>query len=209
VKLLGVLLLSASALSDAQPNLPPIDEAGQQPDFFEFRERLVEAVGRRDAQYVRTIVDENIVASFGGDEGVEALVALWEVDSSDSRLWQVMESVLHLGGSFVTGEMFAAPYVYSTWPSSVDPFDYIAIIGAGVRVREGPSRLSPVIASLSHAVVAKFADAGSGDGWVAVHLADGRRGYVSSRYVRNPLDYRAVFQRKDGRWLLTAFVAGD
>lgn len=34
-------------------------------------------------------------------------------------------------------------------------------------------------------------------------------GYVSGKYVRSPIDYRAFFQQVDGKWQLTAFVAGD
>ena len=45
--------------------------------------------------------------------------------------------------------------------------------------------------------------------WTRIKLRDGRTGYISSRYVRSPIDYRAVFNKMDGRWRMTAFVAGD
>jgi hypothetical protein len=42
-----------------------------------------------------------------------------------------------------------------------------------------------------------------------VRLADGRTGFVRHDQVRSVLDYRAVFERREGHWLMTAFVAGD
>jgi len=34
-------------------------------------------------------------------------------------------------------------------------------------------------------------------------------GYVRVSETRSPLDYRAVFELVDGKWKLSAFVAGD
>lgn len=45
--------------------------------------------------------------------------------------------------------------------------------------------------------------------WTSVLLRDGRVGYVASRYLRSPIEHRAIFERKNGRWWLTAFVSGD
>jgi hypothetical protein len=42
-----------------------------------------------------------------------------------------------------------------------------------------------------------------------VTLADGRSGYIHSRFVRSPVDYRAYFARKDGRWRMVMLLAGD
>jgi hypothetical protein len=205
----AVVLLSLGALAFAQPPLPPVDDAARQRDFLEFRGRLLEAVGRRDTRYVVAIADEGIVASFGGDEGRDAFVAHWDLNGTNTRFWNVMETVLNMGGTFLSDDIFAAPYVYSTWPEAVDPFTHSAVVGPHVRVREAPSLESPIVASVSYAIVGTASDVWSDDGWVAVVLRDGRRGYISGRYVRNALDYRAVFQRKDGHWLLTAFIAGD
>jgi hypothetical protein len=44
---------------------------------------------------------------------------------------------------------------------------------------------------------------------VRVKLAGGQQGYIASAYVRSPLDYRIVFEKRQGRWLITTLVAGD
>jgi hypothetical protein len=38
---------------------------------------------------------------------------------------------------------------------------------------------------------------------------DGKTGYVTSRLVRSPIDYRAMFNKIGGRWQMTFFAAGD
>jgi hypothetical protein len=38
---------------------------------------------------------------------------------------------------------------------------------------------------------------------------DGRSGYIRQALFRGFDDYRAVFERRHGRWRMTAFVAGD
>jgi hypothetical protein len=45
--------------------------------------------------------------------------------------------------------------------------------------------------------------------WIAVSLANGLKGYIGEEYIRSPIGYRAIFEKKDGRWMLTALVAGD
>jgi hypothetical protein len=44
---------------------------------------------------------------------------------------------------------------------------------------------------------------------VHVRLPNGVTGYIAAAFVRSPVDRRAVFQKTGGRWLVTAFVAGD
>jgi hypothetical protein len=45
--------------------------------------------------------------------------------------------------------------------------------------------------------------------WVNVKLADGQTGFVAAEFIRGPVDYRAIFEKQNGRWVMTAFVAGD
>jgi hypothetical protein len=37
----------------------------------------------------------------------------------------------------------------------------------------------------------------------------GKKGFVKAEFVRSPIDYRAIFEKKGRNWKLTAFVAGD
>jgi len=42
-----------------------------------------------------------------------------------------------------------------------------------------------------------------------VRTPKGRVGFVPREQMRGLLDYRLIAQRVDGRWQVTAFVAGD
>ena len=44
---------------------------------------------------------------------------------------------------------------------------------------------------------------------MGVEIPDGRKGFVRRDQTVNPLGYRAVFEKRGGKWLITAFVAGD
>jgi hypothetical protein len=208
---LAGLLLSlalAGAGAAAQTELVPVDEAAQRPEFFSFRARLASAVARRDAAAVLDAVDEQVKTGFGGDDGRAAFERQWEPRRADSRLWEVLGAVLALGGSFTAEDRFSAPYVYSRWPEDLDAFTHVAVTGSEVRLRGAPRAGAPVVGGASFALLDLTGPA-TGDGWFPVRTADGRAAYVSAAYARSPLDYRAIFERRDGAWRLVAFVSGD
>jgi hypothetical protein len=65
---------------------------------------------------------------------------------------------------------------------------------------------------LDYSVVEAVADdpsAPTPEEWQRVRTAGGRTGYVSARYLRSPIDHRALFEFRAGRWWLVAYVAGD
>jgi hypothetical protein len=92
-------------------------------------------------------------------------------------------------------------------------FEHVLTVGENVNVRAGPSAETAVIAQLSHAIV-RAGTAGSeafdvAEGWMPVILASGEVGFVARRYARHPIGYRMGFEKTDGRWRITFFVAGD
>jgi hypothetical protein len=189
------------------PQLRPRDEAAKRPDLVELRRALRNAVTHRDVDAVVKILDPNVKASFGGDEGVEDFKRFYFGGNGGGvDFWKELAEALSLGGTFMAPETFATPYVYSAWPEVLDAFDCIAVVGTSVRVRAAPRVSAPPIARLTHAIVRAHGDRND---WTSVELPDGRTGYVASRYLRSPVDHRAVFQFRDGRWWLAAFVAGD
>ena len=202
------LLAVLAGSVDAQVVLTPVDEAAMQPDFFSFRAQLATAVARRDAAAVLAAVDERVRTGFGGDDGRAAFERQWLPDRPDSRLWEALGAVLALGGSFTGTQQFSAPYVYSRWPEDLDAFEHVAVIASDVRLRAAPRADATVIGRASFLVLELAGPAGA-DGWFPVRTPDGRAGYVAHALARSPLDYRAIFERRDGRWQLVAFVSGD
>jgi len=204
----AVVMLAVVAAAPAIRRLDPVDEARQQPDFLAFRTELQQTVAKRDVEALLRIVHPQIKNGFGGDDGIAAFRRLWRLDEGNSELWAELGAVLSLGGTFQGPETFVAPYVFSRWPDDLDSFDHVAVVGSGVRVRSGPSTDTRPLESLTFAILRR-GDGGDEQPWTPVVLADGRKGFVASRYVRSPVGYRAYFSRAGGRWQMTLLVAGD
>jgi hypothetical protein len=204
-------MAAAVLAAQAAAQLLPVDEAASRPDFFSFRAQLQRAVARHDAEAVLGAVAPGIRNTFGDDDGIAAFRRLWRIGDADSPLWDELGTVLALGGSFQGPDTFVAPYVFSRWPDRFDAFEHVVLTGANVRVRSAPQADAPVRATLSFAVLPlpRGAGAGGDEPWQPVRLEDGGTGYVASRFVRSPIDYRAIFAFAAGRWRLATFVAGD
>lgn len=187
----------------------PIDEGPRDPEFAAFRDSLLRIVARRDTGALFAIMVPEIKISFGPDNGIGEFRTHWRVSDPDSRLWVLLDDVLRHGGKFSpSGGAFYAPYTFSALPDSLDAFEYLVVRDSGVVVRERPDVASAALATLSFDIVR----AGPYDpesSWRAIALVDGRIGYVEGSRIRSPVDYRAGFERREGRWRLVLFVAGD
>ncbi|HEX7708140.1 MAG TPA: SH3 domain-containing protein [Thermoanaerobaculia bacterium] len=209
-----VALEAKEGASVEGPKLMPADEAAKDPTLVEFRERLLEAVRSRDEEFLFEAIDPNIRTGFGPVGGATEFRRHWRLDTADSPLWDELETILALGGSFnpsSASSQFWAPYVYSAWPEQHDAFRSLAVIEEDVPMHESPDPQSPVIGRLSYDIV-KNVDVPAAElaaGWTRVRTVDGRSGWVNSLTVRSPVGYRAGFTRRNGEWKLSAFVSGD
>lgn len=213
--LLAALLccLSATALpAGPVKKLPPVDEAAKDPSFFVFRSRLIEAVAAHDAGQIVSLLSPKIMNNFGGNGGIDEFKQQWRPEDKESKLWVELGRVLSLGGKFMQDGGFAAPYYYAAWPDdgSIDAFEWVAIVGANIRVREKADANSAVIGRLSFELVRiEEQQDGAPEEWTKVKLADGSKGFVATRFTGSGVGWRAVFDKENGEWRMTAFVAGD
>jgi len=76
-------------------------------------------------------------------------------------------------------------------------------------VREAATLDARIVTQLDFAIVRATPAEVETPGWRGIQLADRRVGFVSSQYLRSPVDHRALFQFHDGRWWLMAYVDGD
>ncbi len=189
------------------PILRPVDEASRRSDFVEFRHRLQDAIARKDEAAILAVVDPGVRVSFG-DSGGKQSFKTSVIANRDEDFWREFDTILRLGGRFRESDAFDAPYTYSAWPDDFDSFECLAITGKRVRVRASPTLDARIITQLDYAIV-RANPARNVTGWRGVQLPDGRTGFVSSPYIRSPIDRRALFQFHDGRWWLMAYVAGD
>ena len=197
--------------------LYPVDEGAKNPSFNSFREQLRSAIKRRDTKFILSRLDLNIAVSLGPcGNGVKCFKELWQPEKPSSKLWNTLSEVIKLGGAFDNIKckiFFCAPYVSSNFPAQVEGEsiqgvpEYSVIIGKDVNVRSRPSLKSPIVANLSYDIVKIGSNVNISNDWVQILTPT--PGYVSSRFVRHPLDYRACFKNIKGRWVMTSFIAGD
>lgn len=210
-------LLACTSLAQGTEHsrkLLPVDEAAKNPSFFLFRAKLQEAVAKKDAAYVLSVIAPDIQTGFDGDNGSAAFKKKWNLEKPDepSELWPLLARVLAMGGKFDKDGSFQAPYTSATWPEEYDSFEYATVVGENVRVREKADAQSAVVATLSFDVV----QLAQGDepqerkeSWVKVKLPNGREGYIREDYLSMAIGFRAYFEKRNGTWVMTAFLAGD
>lgn len=207
----GSLLLLTFLLSlpsQAATVLQPVDHASKDPSFLEFRSQLLKTIERKDAKALLAVVDKNIHASFGMENGIDDFKKMWGLNKpATSQLWAELGKVLKMGGSFSNKTTFVAPYVFSQWPEDKDAFENWAVIAKDVNIRAKPSTSAAVLKKVSYEILPiEFSD---NEQWVTVKLDQGKKGYIASQYIRSSVDYRAFFEKIKGRWQMTVFIAGD
>jgi len=216
---LASLLVFVSASAQKERQVLPVDEGKTNASFKSFREKLIEAVRKRDVKYVVGILDPAILNSFGGNGGIKEFKEMWKIDSPTSELWDELLTVLTNGGSFFKEEennLFCAPYSFKQFPEDLDAFEYQIIFDNNVNLRARPDLKSKNIALLSYNVVKiDYENSVAGKNkegeylWLKVETSGGKKGFVSAKFVRSPIDYCACFEKKNGKWKVTTFVAGD
>ncbi|HBB33987.1 MAG TPA: hypothetical protein DDZ80_09535 [Cyanobacteria bacterium UBA8803] len=197
------------------------DQVPANSSFYQFRERLQQAIRDRDAKFVEAIADPKIQITFGLPKPFSSL----GFDNPNSLSWKRLERIINIGctpSEAPAGtKMDAYQCPHASQASLGDPFSDVYIVGENINVRAQPRNDSPIVGVLSNEVV-KSDPAGlerlteqqrqeqqTVEGWQPIITPAGQRGYVSSRYAYYPAGYRARFENKQGEWKMTAFIAGD
>lgn len=189
--------------------------------FYQFRERLKQAIRDRDANFINEIADPNIQTTFGLPQDFSEL----GFNNPRSLAWKHLERIINVGctpyeaPAGVEIDAFQCPHISQS--AVGDPYTDVHILGENVNVRAEPQENSPVIETLTNELVQADStgydrlteqqreEIETVDGWRPVITPSGRRGYVSSRYAYLPVGYRARFENKNGTWKMTIFIAGD
>ncbi len=201
--------------------LYPFDEAAKLPDFKAFRDTFYQAVVDKNVDYLLSRTSDHIKFSFGDDAHKEAFIKAWKLHRApkSSQLWQELKTILELGGGFFENDSkrFIAPYLFVT-EKIEDAFTEGAVLGKNVRLRAAADSGSEILESLTYDKVrlpvtsmAPVEETINGERhpWLKAVTAEGTEGYVYGKYIRIPIDFRAIFEQQNGRWMMVAFVAGD
>ena len=199
----------------------PVDEAAQDPSFLAYRAALISAVAARDVEAIVALSSTDISLSFGGDGGHAELRYFLEVPTDKmaeeykpeapkmrQRNWQALETVLNLGGRF-RDNRFLTPYTWTAeYPDEIDPYDVYFVVTADVPMYSADNMASAILAHLSYNVVA-LSEWDDDAALQVITLPDGQAGYIENKHLRALLDRRAIFEKREGEWQMTYFIAGD
>lgn len=205
----SLLLISAGAAA-LPPRMPPTDQCARDRSFVAFRAALNAAIARRDAAFILAVAADDIEYSFGDSPGKAGFARAWGLaHPAASRLWRELGAALRLGCAR-DGNGFWAPSMSVIGDEDLGEDEGLLMVAVApdAALRAAPSETSRLVARLRWDVVRLDAPDAHGR-WIAATLADGRRGYIRPAFFRGFGDYRAVFEKRRGRWRMTAFVAGD
>jgi hypothetical protein len=214
-----LIIFGFFTISAQERYVQPVDEAAKDKSFLAFRDKLVLAIRNRDSKYVLSILDPKIKPGFDERENVEDFKKVWKISDPKSRFWSELLEVVGRGGRFSTEngvKIFSAPYIYTDFPEDLDDFQYRVIASRNVNLREKPDEKSAVVDRLSFNIVKVDEENSIDDGkengeylWYKIETLGGKKGYLPARTVRSPIDMRAGFQKKSGKWKMIFFVGGD
>lgn len=227
--LLGLPVLLASAMpgelcaqvgdavetADAavSPTVPfaPRDECSAQPGAVEFFTNFNHAIEQRDADALMAITAPDVLLDFGGGAGHTLLRE--RLNSQDYLLWDELTKIRPLGCAFTDsdeGGDLTMPWYFAQETGFEDPYATMMVMGAAVPMYEQPSATSPVVQTLSwDAVLLNNSNYEMDTPFLPVETASGAKGYVASENLRSLIDYRLGATQRDGRWMISYFVAGD
>ncbi|MGH8622544.1 MAG: hypothetical protein ACRET3_10425 [Burkholderiales bacterium] len=195
--------------------LEPVDEATRDLSWALFKNRLLDAVMRRDRKFVLSVLERNVRVGVDGARGITEFSRQWHLYADDSRLWRELASALFAGAAWLNRgpapRELCAPYVLARWPRDLDPHAYGAIISRDALVKAAPSSDSQTLVTLAYDIVA-VADWEVDDRapdfpqkWVKIKFKTGE-GYVPEEQIRSPIEYTACFVKTGNGWRMSAFA---
>jgi peptidoglycan hydrolase-like protein with peptidoglycan-binding domain len=201
-------LLQVSSLRVRRPRVWPVDESDRDAAFEATLRGLRAATRARDAQGVALFFADDAVLDFGGGAGPDELVARLESSSSGTNLWQELETVLEMGAVQTGDAVFCMPYVWCAdrVAERVGTNDSAWVVAANAALLREPEAGAEPVEPLRYDVLEILGTEGD---WARVRSLEGGDAWLHRSQYRTPYDYRILFNREDGSWRVTAFVAGD
>lgn len=192
------------AVDSTAPKLLPVDEADA--SFRAFRDSLIDALARKDTTFLYGVLAPEIKNSFGGDDSIAGFKRMWRMNEPQpSEVWTVLTRILRMGAVH-QGDYMTTPYVFANWPDSIDAFEHVAVVKENAAVYGTSDRSSRPIGNASYSILKRVSDDME---WYEIELPGGREAWMRGEDVYGPVDWRASFQKRDGRWTMLYFIAGD
>jgi len=202
--------------------LIPIDDAASDKDFLIYIEKFKKDVKDKNFESLKKSIAPDVLYEIESVNGLKGFIKTWKLDKNPKKsdFWFEIDRILSMGSAYFNDEKTSHvyPYLFVTFPSDYDSYEYIAVTGKKVNVRKAPDAKSPVIETVDYEIVKPMhvepepkndkIDGINGT-WIMVKTGSGKEGYIFNQFLHSPLGYRAIFEKRDGRWMMTIFLAGD
>jgi hypothetical protein len=208
--LVSILLAAAPLRAASLPaTLPPIDQCKGDPSFVKFRSTLTHVVARKEKKALLAMLSPRVTVNFGGGTGTRAFLDQWSFDEPDDPdgIWATLKTLLSLGCA-----RDKAVRIIPSIDAQMEPYydalnDEVGLIlpGAKLYKEAGVEARNPKTTPYTLAPITSRA----GDLFMGVKLPDGREGLIDEHLLYEPLGYRLMIEKLRGKWMITAFVAGD
>jgi hypothetical protein len=209
--LLASALFGAASGAQAAPakQFPPRDECLSIDGYFDLRQKFEDTVKRRDAKALLAMVSPTISWSFGGEGGKADFAKNWKLETGKaSPIWAELDKIVRLGCFNQGSDNPTMPHFFGQDTGAQSPGGTALVLGPAVNLRAQPTTASASLRKINWEVVTTLETSPDGK-WTKVRDAEGKTGYIRNDYLRDDLDYRIGFERKDGGWVISFFVAGD
>jgi hypothetical protein len=178
--------------------------------FEEFKRTLLDAVSKRDKQFIVNILSVNVLTALGGEKGKEAFLKDWQALSPESSFWQRFSRVLQHGAQYDEGtNEFHAPNIEFADSHSELPQAIIWNRNAGFYLkREDITNASKAIPA-PYLQQVTLLEPNSPEplrkAFAKIKTKSGQTFFVNASDIYSAYDEFAVFKKEDGRWQLTWF----
>ncbi|MWD25981.1 hypothetical protein E0K89_000605 [Aquicoccus sp. SCR17] len=153
------------------------------------------------------------VFSFGSESGSQAFLELWKDKESRpfARFLSTFDEVIAPGGTRTASGDMHFPFHTRITAEDVDPYFVMHVRNGALRAAPTPTAAPVPIAPLVTVLCVDPACLSSEPpGWRRVRLQDGTPAYAPAEALSPVVsEYRLVVGRRDGRYRVLAFVAGD
>jgi hypothetical protein len=184
-----------------------VDEGANDSSFSAFRKELLQAVERRDRQFVEAIVSPNIETGLGSGVGKKEFNKRWQDLAPDSKFWERMKRALTHGAQLdLETHQFRAPALNFDDPDGVTTQAIAWNNSATLRAK--PEDSAPAISPLfnTNVTVLEPVEAGPiATTWSKVKTKQGKIGFVRSEDICSTYDHFAEFEKSSGKWWLVWF----
>ena len=188
----------------------PRDECTDQPGAAAFLQQLRRAVEARDAEAVAALAAEDVRLAAGEDGDRAQMVAALE--SREGDRWSALEDAMAMGcasdGATMTMPWYFAQEIVG------DGVDRYIVTGEDIPIRAEAAPDSDLVARLSWVAVTVPEDGPRQPDrtfitWNDTDTGREESGYIARHDLRPVSDYRLQASRRNDRWRITQFVAGD